>query len=53
MTRPDDEYGLDPRRLTPAEVSLLVIDGDQDRDRRRPEAIDDTATTWTNTDETS
>ncbi len=30
--------------LTPAEISLLVIDGDQDRERRRPEVTDDNAT---------
>ncbi len=32
------------RRLTPAEISLLVIDGDRDRDRRRPDETDDTST---------
>ena len=32
------------RRLTSAEISLIVIDGDRDRDRRRPDQNDDTAT---------
>ena len=30
--------------LTPAEISLLVISGNRDRDRRRPDETDDTST---------